>query len=422
MKDVRIEKLAKNLLNYSVRLKKGEHILIEILGEDAIVLGKELIKQAENIGAYPYFNIVNYEILREMLMNAKEEQIKMYAKHDSQRMKDMDVYIGIRASTNTAELIGVPPEKMDLYNKYYTVQVHFNERVKNTKWCILRYPNSSMAQMSNMSTEEFEDFYFKVCTLDYAKMSKEMDNLVSLMNKTKNVHIVGPDTDLRFSIEGIPAEKYMGTFNIPDGEVATAPVKTSVNGYITYNTETRYNGVLFNNVKFEFKDGKIVNATSNKTKEMNKILDTDEGARYIGEFAECGADLITLHAESTKHLHRAIQQVKAAGCKVGVSLNPATPLSALDYILDEIDMVLIMTVNPGFGGQKYISYCDEKIRALRAMIDERGLDVRIEIDGGVKASNIKRLADCGVDIFVAGSAVFEGDITANMKEIMEQLD
>ena len=285
MKDVRIEKLAKNLLNYSVRLKKGEHILIEILGEDAIVLGKELIKQAENIGAYPYFNIVNYEILREMLMNAKEEQIKMYAKHDSQRMKDMDAYIGIRASTNTAELIGVPPEKMDLYNKYYTVQVHFNERVKNTKWCILRYPNSSMAQMSNMSTEEFEDFYFKVCTLDYAKMSKEMDNLVSLMNKTKNVHIVGPDTDLRFSIEGIPAEKYMGTFNIPDGEVATAPIRNSVNGYITYNTETRYNGVLFNNVKFEFKDGKIVNATSNKTKEMNKILDTDEGARYIGEFA-----------------------------------------------------------------------------------------------------------------------------------------
>ena len=142
-----------------------------------------------------------------------------------------------------------------------------------------------MAQMSNMSTEEFEDFYYKVCTLDYKKMSVAMDNLVELINKTKNVHITGPGTDLTFSIQGIKAEKYMGTFNIPDGEVATAPVKTSVNGYITYNTETRYNGILFNNIRLEFKDGKIIKATSNKTKELNEILDTDEGSRYIGEFA-----------------------------------------------------------------------------------------------------------------------------------------
>ena len=172
-----------------------------------------------------------------------------------------------------------------MYNKYYTMPVHLEERVKHTKWCILRYPNASMAQMSNMNTENFEDFHFNVCTLDYDKMSKAMDPLVELMNKTKIVHIVGEGTDLTFSIEGIAAEKYMGTFNIPDGEVATAPVKNSVNGYITYNTETRYNGVLFNNIKFEFKDGKIIKATSNKTKELNEILDTDEGGRYIGEFA-----------------------------------------------------------------------------------------------------------------------------------------
>lgn len=136
-----------------------------------------------------------------------------------------------------------------------------------------------------MNTESFEDFYFDVCTSDYDRMSRAMDPLVNLMNKTKNVHIIGQGTDLRFSIEGIPAEKYMGTFNIPDGEVATAPVKNSVNGFITYNTETRYNGVLFNNIRFEFKDGKIIKATSNKTKELNEILDTDDGSRYIGEFA-----------------------------------------------------------------------------------------------------------------------------------------
>lgn len=285
MKDLRIERLANNLLSHSVNLQENENILIEILGEDAIPLGKELIKQAELKGANAYFNIINYEILREILKNCSEKQIKLYAKHDLERMRDMDAYIGIRANSNTAELNGIEKEKMEIYNKYYTLPVYFEERVKNTKWCILRYPNSSMAQMSNMSKEEFEDFYFKVCTLDYEKMSKAMDSLVDLMNRTKNVHIIGPETDLEFSIDGIPAEKYMGTFNIPDGEVATAPVKTSVNGYITYNTESRYNGILFNNIRFEFKDGKIIKATANKEKEINEILDTDEGSRYIGEFA-----------------------------------------------------------------------------------------------------------------------------------------
>ena len=285
MRDIRIERLTSNLLRHSINLQKGEKILIEIIGMDAIPLGKELIRQAENIGAIPFFNIIDYEIMREMLRNGTEQQMQIYAKHDLQRMKDMDAYIGIRASTNTAELNGVSKEKMEIYNKYYNLPVHFEERVKNTKWCILRYPNASMAQMSNMNTEEFEGFYFNVCTLDYNKMSKAMDPLVDLMNKTKNVHIIGEETDLTFSIEGIPAEKYMGTFNIPDGEVATSPVRNSVNGYITYNTETRYNGILFNNIRFEFKDGKIVKAISNKTKELNEILDTDEGGRYIGEFA-----------------------------------------------------------------------------------------------------------------------------------------
>ena len=285
MKDLRIEKLARNLLNHSIKLQKGERLLIEIIGTEAVPLGKELIKQAGSIGAFPFFNIIDYEIMREMLTNCTEEQIQIYAKHDLQRMKDMGAYIGIRASTNTAELNGISKEKMELYNKYYTLPVHFEERVKHTKWCILRYPNASMAQMNNMNTESFEDLYFDVCTLDYDRMSRAMDPLVNLMNKTKNVHIIGQGTDLRFSIEGIPAEKYMGTFNIPDGEVATAPVKNSVNGYITYNTETRYNGVLFNNIRFEFKDGKIIKATSNKTKELNEILDTDDGSRYIGEFA-----------------------------------------------------------------------------------------------------------------------------------------
>lgn len=191
-----------------------------------------------------------------------EKLAKLYAKHDSLRMKDMDAYIGIRANSNTLELNGISNEIMEMYNKYYTTQVHFEERVKNTKWCILRYPNESMDQMSKMNKDEFEDYFFNVCNLDYKKMSKAMDNLKELMNKTDKVHITGNETDLTFSIKGIPAEKYTGTFNIPDGEVATAPVKTSVNGYITYNAETTYNGILFNNIRFEFKDGKNIKQNS----------------------------------------------------------------------------------------------------------------------------------------------------------------
>lgn len=147
----------------------------------------------------------------------------------------------------------------------------------------------------------------------------------------------------------------------------------------------------------------------------------EDPGRYVEEYAQLGADIITVHAEACTHLDRVIQQIKACGKKAAVSLNPSTPLCVLDYVLDGLDMVLLMTVNPGFGGQKYISYCDEKIRALRKMIDERGLSVKIQVDGGVNASNVKRLAECGVDIFVCGSAVFEGNITENMNNIMGQL-
>lgn len=285
MKDNRIDILAHQLLTYSIKLKKKENILIEILGEDGVPLGKELIKQAEQMGAYPFFNVINYQVLREMLIGAEEEQIKMYGDFDRKRMEKMDAYIGIRATDNIAEFNSIPSEKWEMYNQHYTLPVHFEERVKHTKWCILRYPNASMAQMSKMSTEEFENFYFRVCHVDYEKMAKAMDPLVELMNRTDHVHIKGEGTDLRFSLKGIPAEKYVGTFNIPDGEVASAPVKDSVNGYITYNTETTYDGITFNQIRFTFKEGKIIQATANHTKEINKILDIDEGARFIGEFA-----------------------------------------------------------------------------------------------------------------------------------------
>lgn len=179
-------------------------------------------------------------------------------------------------------------------------------------------------------------------------------------------------------------------------------------------------GSFVPNISFGFPVIKAIRSVTDRVFDVHLMI--EEPGRYIGEFAECGADLITLHAESTKHLHRAIQQVKAAGCKAGVSLNPATPLSALDYILDEIDMVLIMTVNPGYGGQAYIDGMDQKIRDLRKIAEDRGLDLDIQVDGGVTADNIAHIKECGANIFVAGSAVFNGNIEANVKKLRKTME
>ena len=285
MEDSRNKDLAKLLLNHSVKLKNGEKILIEMLGTDCSDLAVELIKQSKEIGAIPLFNIIDYKVLKEMIINCSEEQIKNYAKYDLNKMKDVDCYIGIR-SADSRELNNIPSESMALYNKFYQLPVHFNQRVKHTKWCILRYPNEEMAEKAKMNLNEFTDFFYNVCTIDYEKMEKAMEPLKTLLSNTDKVHITGKGTDLTFSVKGIPAEKYYGTFNIPDGEVASCPTKYSSNGYITYNTETTYNGITFKNIYFELKDGKIIKAEAgDKTKELNEILDTDEGARYIGEFA-----------------------------------------------------------------------------------------------------------------------------------------
>ena len=150
---------------------------------------------------------------------------------------------------------------------------------------MLRWPNPAMAQRSGMSTEAFEDFYFRVCLLDYAALTPAMQALQDLMDATSDVRITGPGTDLRFSIKGIQAEFCGGEKNIPDGECFTAPVKDSVEGVVSYNAPTIYQGIAFDSVKLEFSQGKIVQATANNTAAINKIFDSDPGARYIGEFA-----------------------------------------------------------------------------------------------------------------------------------------
>ncbi|ACX64206.1 aminopeptidase [Paenibacillus sp. FSL H8-0457] len=284
MRDPRIQKLAQNLVNYSVDMQPGENVLIEMIGSERDLLNA-IIEEVSKGGGRPFVQLTDRTVQRAMLKNANKEQLELWAELDLERMKKMDCYIGIRAGENVNDMADVPEENMKLYNALYSHPVHSEERVKRTKWVVLRYPNASMAQLANTSTEAFEDFYFDVCNLDYSKMDRAQDPLAELMRNTDKVRIVGPGTDLSFSIKNIGAEKCSGQKNIPDGEVYTAPVRDSVNGTIAYNTPTLYNGVTFENIKFRFENGKIVEATGSDTKRLNEILDSDEGARYIGEFA-----------------------------------------------------------------------------------------------------------------------------------------
>lgn len=284
MTDPRIEKLAKNLVNYSCEVKPGEKVLIEAKGFE-LPLTKALVNEVYKAGGLPFVTVKNDEITRALLNGCSEAQIRLMAEFELARMKQMDAYIGVRVAENSNELGDIPDEKMKIYNKLFQEPVHSEQRVEHTKWVVLRYPNSSMAQMAEMSTEAFEDFYFNVCNLDYSKMSKAMDNLVKFMGRADRVRITGKNTDLSFSIKGMPPRKCEGKRNIPDGELFTAPLKTSVNGIISYNTPAKYQGFTYENITLEFKDGKIIKATANNTEKINKIFDTDEGARYVGEFS-----------------------------------------------------------------------------------------------------------------------------------------
>lgn len=284
VRDSRIDQLAENLIGYSLDLQKGEKVLIENFGfERELVLA--LVENAHERGAIPFVSLKDHRVNRALLFQGSQEQFDLQAEFEAHVMKQMDAYIGLRSGSNIAELSDVPHEKMAMFEKTVGNKVHRDIRVPKTKWCVLRYPTPSMAQLANMSTEAFENFYFDVCNLDYSHMSQAMEPLVELMNTTDIVEIKGPGTDLRFSIKDIPAIKCDGRLNIPDGEVYTAPVKDSVNGVISYNTPSPYQSFTFENIVLEFKNGKIVDAKANDTERINRILNTDEGARYIGEFA-----------------------------------------------------------------------------------------------------------------------------------------
>jgi aminopeptidase len=282
MHDERFDKLAKLLVEYSIRLKRNETVLVEAF-DIPDEMTAALIRAARNAGGVPFAQVYHARVNRALALEASDRQLNIMASHELARMKKMNAYIAMRGSHNITELADVPAEKMQLIGK--KMRPVQDQRVKRTKWVVLRWPTPSMAQLAGMSTEAFEDFFFDVCTLDYRKLQPGMKALKGLMEQTDRVQIKGPDTDLNFSIKGIPAVICGGDRNIPDGEVFTAPVKDSVEGQLTFNAPSIYQGTAFDGIQLSFKRGKIVEASSNETEKLNEILDSDTGARYIGEFS-----------------------------------------------------------------------------------------------------------------------------------------
>jgi aminopeptidase len=363
--------LAGNLINYSCGLQPGERVLIEAIGLEAPLVSA-LIEQTYAAGGIPFVTIKDRVVDRAVMMGCSEGQMRQMARYEAARMSEMDAYIGVRSGDNAAELANVPQERLELYQKYFWEEVHGKIRVPKTRWVVLRYPSPSMAQLANTSTEGFEDFYFMVCNLDYATMSHAMCPLVDLMNTTDRVRITGPGTDLSFAITSLPAIKCDGRLNIPDGEVYTAPVRDSVNGCISYNTPARHEGFTYERIRLEFRDGRIIDAVANDTARINRVLNIDEGARYVGEFS------LGINPYITSPIGDTLFDEKIAG-----SIH-FTPGSAYDDCFNgnrsalHWDLVLIQT--PEYGGGQ-IFFDDVLIR-------EDGLFVLPELDG-LNPANLK---------------------------------
>ncbi|MGH7953557.1 MAG: aminopeptidase [Limisphaerales bacterium] len=282
MTDPRYKKLAKLLVNYSTQIKKSDRALLDMMDvPDEFSL--ELMRAVRAVGGMPLIEVRHTRISREIVRETNEKHAALIRDVELFRMKKVQAYIAIRGSANASENSDVPSDRMSLYSRVARPVQDY--RVNKTRWCVLRWPTPSMAQAAGMSTESFENLYFDVCTMDYAKMARAMVPLEKRMKRADKVHLKSPGTDLTFSINGLGAIMCKGTHNIPDGEVFSCPLKNSVNGVIQFNAPTIYSGTKFENVRLEFQNGKIIKATANHSKRLNEILDTDAGARYVGEFS-----------------------------------------------------------------------------------------------------------------------------------------
>ena len=282
----KINKLAELIVNYSLNVAEDEKVLITYQSIDCRDLVKKLIEKIVLRKGIPFANYVDPfvgNLLREKTTSKRIDLIKKYQEFE---VDNFDSFINIKYNLNDYEDKNIPSNIRDEIKKK-TYKVH-DKKVNERKWVLLNYPSYVDGFKSKMKYEDFMNYSLDVMTFDYSKMSLDIKPLQELLDKTNKVRITGNETDITFSIKGMKSVPCTGEMNIPDGEIFTCPVKNSVNGVITYNTTSTYNGEVFSNVRLEFIDGKIVNATCNeeaKNDKLNKIFDTDEGSRYIGEFS-----------------------------------------------------------------------------------------------------------------------------------------
>jgi len=282
MTDPRYTRLAKTLVHYSTKIKQGDFVLIDAI-EVPDEFTVELMRAVRKAGGIPLVEIRHNRVQREIMRASTPRHAALLRDLEMARMKKVQAYIALRGSSNISETADVPAETLQMYSR--TLRPALNYRVNKTRWVVLRWPSPAMAQSANMSTEAFENLYFEVCTMNYPNMARAMVPLWQRMKRADRVRLVSPGTDLTFSIKGIGAKMCQGDRNIPDGEVFSCPVRNSVNGTIQFNAPTIYAGTRFDNVRLEFKNGRIVHATASNTRRLNEILDTDAGARYVGEFS-----------------------------------------------------------------------------------------------------------------------------------------
>ncbi len=353
MTDPRMQKLVELLVGHSCAVKPGEHVLVEAIDipNDFIRL---LVAQIAAAGGRPHVLLKSAQVTRALMLVGTEEQWDLSARVERTQMEAVQCYIGLRGSPNVSELSDVPRDSQKLHEKTVWRRVHQEVRVRKTRWVVLRWPNAGMAQLAEMSTEAFEDFYFRVCTLDYARMGRAMQPLQELMGRTDRVRLVGPgETDVTFSIKGMPVIGCSGKANVPDGEVFTAPVRDSINGVIRYNTPTLYRGVTHNDVRFVFRQGRIVEASSTQPHHLLEVLDSDEGARYVGEFA------IGLNPYCTRAMKDILFDEKISG---SIHLTPGESYEDADNGNRSVihwDLVLRQTPDAG-GGEMYFD--DQLVR------------------------------------------------------------
>ena len=275
MYDPRNEKLADIILDHSVTLQEGERIMINLIGFNGIGLARSLASAVRKRGAHPYMDILDPEIQRILLESGDDNYWKdQTATSGLPLMKQMDAYIGIRASENIFETANVTPEANRAFQQYFLQPVHFDERVNKTKWCVLRYPSAAFAMNARMPTAAFTDFYFKACLLNYAKLRDAMLPLEERLHKASEIRLKGEGTDIRLNVDDQNWINCHGTRNIPDGELFSSPLIDSVNATIRYAPSV-YQGKPFDYVSLTVKDGVVQDFDSSDPAALEDILNTD---------------------------------------------------------------------------------------------------------------------------------------------------